>query len=66
GLDVTETEPLPETSKLWELDNVIITPHISGFSPTNEQRQFKIFKDNLIRYLKQKQLFNQVDFGLKY
>ena len=54
GLDVTEPEPLPENSKLWELDNVIITPHTSGFSPTNEQRQFKIFKDNLNRYLNQR------------
>jgi len=66
GLDVTEPEPLPENSKLWELDNVIITPHTSGFSPTNKQRQFKIFKDNLNRYLNQEELLNLIDFDLKY
>lgn len=66
GLDVTEPEPLPETSKLWEMDNVILTPHTSGFSPTNDQRRFEIFKDNLLRYLDQEELLNQVDFELKY
>jgi len=30
GLDVTDPEPLPSTSKLWQMENVIITPHISG------------------------------------
>ncbi|RAK04856.1 phosphoglycerate dehydrogenase-like enzyme [Halanaerobium saccharolyticum] len=66
GLDVTEPEPLPETSKLWELDNVILTPHTSGFSPTNDQRRFEIFKANLKHYLAQEELSNQVDFELKY
>ncbi|MEC9489457.1 MAG: D-2-hydroxyacid dehydrogenase [Halanaerobiales bacterium] len=66
GLDVTEPEPLPATSKLWEMDNVILTPHTSGFSPTNDQRRFEIFKDNLKHYLDQQELLNQVDFKLKY
>lgn len=66
GLDVTEPEPLPETSQLWEMDNLIITPHTSGFSPTNDRRRFEIFKENLKKYLKQKELRNQVDFELKY
>jgi phosphoglycerate dehydrogenase-like enzyme len=66
GLDVTEPEPLPETSKLWEMDNLILTPHTSGFSPTNDQRRFEIFKDNLKHYLNQEELLNQVDFELKY
>ncbi|PUU89662.1 D-2-hydroxyacid dehydrogenase [Halanaerobium sp.] len=66
GLDVTEPEPLPETSKLWEMDNLILTPHTSGFSPTNDQRRFEIFKDNLKNYLNQEELLNQVDFELKY
>ncbi|PUU88174.1 MAG: phosphoglycerate dehydrogenase-like oxidoreductase, partial [Halanaerobium sp.] len=56
GLDVTEPEPLPETSKLWEMDNLILTPHTSGFSPTNDQRRFEIFKDNLKNYLNQEEL----------
>jgi len=66
GLDVTDPEPLPEESKLWELENVILTPHTAGFSPTNDQRRFEIFKNNLKRYLAEKELLNQVDFELKY
>ncbi len=34
GLDVTEIEPLPPTSRLWDLPNVIITPHVGGQSAT--------------------------------
>jgi phosphoglycerate dehydrogenase-like enzyme len=66
GLDVTEPEPLPEKSTLWELDNVILTPHTSGFSPTNDQRRFEIFKDNLKYYVNNESLLNKVDFKLKY
>ena len=66
GLDVTDPEPLPEDSELWELDNLILTPHTSGFSPTNDQRRFEIFKDNLQSYLNGQSLINKVDFELKY
>jgi len=66
GLDVTDPEPLPEESKLWELENVILTPHTAGFSPTNDQRRFEIFRDNLKKYLNNEALLNQVDFKLKY
>lgn len=66
GLDVTETEPLPKESELWELDNLLLTPHISGQSPTNDQHRFAIFKDNLKKYLQNKNLSRQVDFKLKY
>lgn len=66
GLDVTDPEPLPQDSEIWELDNVILTPHTSGFSPTNDKRRFEIFKDNLKRYLNNEELFNKVDFKLKY
>jgi phosphoglycerate dehydrogenase-like enzyme len=66
GLDVTDPEPLPEDSELWELDNLILTPHTSGFSPTNDQRRFEIFKDNLQSYLQNQKLNNLVDFELKY
>lgn len=66
GLDVTEPEPLPEDSELWELDNLILTPHISGQSPTNDQRRFEIFKANFKKYLQNESLSRQVDFKLKY
>lgn len=66
GLDVTKPEPLPETNELWELENVILTPHTSGQSPTNDQRRFNIFKNNLEKYLNKEDLTKQVDFKLKY
>ncbi len=62
GLDVTDPEPLLEDSPLWNLPNVIITPHTSGGSPTNDQRRFEIFNKNLHRYINSQPLDNLVDF----
>ncbi|MFW6269623.1 MAG: D-2-hydroxyacid dehydrogenase [Bacillota bacterium] len=66
GLDVTTPEPLPEDNPLWNLDNVILTPHVSGLSPSNKYRKFDIFKDNLERYIKGENLNNVVDFEREY
>ena len=33
ALDVFATEPLPESSPFWDMDNVVVTPHIAGYSP---------------------------------
>jgi phosphoglycerate dehydrogenase-like enzyme len=66
GLDVTEPEPLPVDSPLWDLPNVIITPHASGSSPSNDQRRFNIFYQNLLRYMDSKPLENTVDFTEGY
>ncbi len=66
GLDVTEPEPLPENSPLWELPNVILTPHTSGGSPTNDKRRTSIFCRNLECYLEGRPLQNQVDFNEEY
>lgn len=46
-LDVFENEPLNESSKLWDMKNVIITPHNSFVSPKNNARLFKLAYDNL-------------------
>lgn len=46
-LDVFEEEPLPESSPLWMLDNVIITPHNSFVSPNNSKRLFDLTYKNL-------------------
>lgn len=51
GLDVFEQEPLPATSPLWKMDNVIITPHASGGSKYYNERAFEVFMDNLAAYL---------------
>lgn len=66
GLDVTDPEPLPKESPLWDMPNVIITPHISGFSPSNGERSMEIFIENLNRFLKNEPLINIVDFELGY
>lgn len=61
GLDVFETEPLPETSPLWQMENVILTPHISGFTADYDERAIDLFTENLRRYLGGKPLLNLVN-----
>lgn len=46
ALDVTDPEPLPKEHPLWNLDNVLITPHNSGFTPFHKQRALAIFFQN--------------------
>jgi phosphoglycerate dehydrogenase-like enzyme len=66
ALDVFETEPLPDSSLLWQLDNVIISPHVSGFSPLYDERASRLFAENLRRYLTGEPLFNLVERGRGY
>lgn len=66
GLDVTETEPLPSESPLWDMDNVIITPHAAGGSQHRMLRITEFFLDNLERYLKGEELKNVVDKQLGF
>lgn len=66
GLDVFETEPLPDSSPLWEMENVLITAHYSGLTPRYNERVFAIFIDNLQRYLRGEELRNVVDKTLGY
>ncbi|MBT4209044.1 D-2-hydroxyacid dehydrogenase [Candidatus Woesearchaeota archaeon] len=60
GLDVFEKEPLSEDSKLWDLDNVIITPHIAGYSNEYWKNQKKLFSENLNRYLNNNTMLNEI------
>lgn len=66
GLDVFEVEPLPESSPLWKLENVIITPHYSGWNPNYTKRVINIFIENLKAYLKKEKMPNLVDKKLGY
>jgi phosphoglycerate dehydrogenase-like enzyme len=61
GLDVFEREPLPPESELWDLPNVIISPHVSGFTPLYDERATDLFAENLRRYLAGEELLNLVD-----
>jgi phosphoglycerate dehydrogenase-like enzyme len=61
GLDVTTPEPLPPDSPLWEMENVILTPHVSGSSPRTRRRGLEFFLANLHRYQKGEPLRSVVD-----
>ena len=61
ALDVFQQEPLSGESELWGLDNVILTPHISGGTPRYMERAVALFCDNLRRYLADEPLQNLVD-----
>ena len=61
GLDVFATEPLPTNSRLWELPNVIFSPHIAGDMEDYNIRATEVFAENLKRYLNGKKLLNVVD-----
>jgi len=66
GLDVFAEEPLPKDSPLWELDNVIISPHVSGFTHHYDRRAINLFSENLRRYLNGQPLLNKVDRDAGY
>jgi phosphoglycerate dehydrogenase-like enzyme len=60
-LDVTEPEPLPEDDPLWELDNVVITPHMSDSVSDWEERFGHYFCESLRRFIDEQPLENIVD-----
>lgn len=61
GLDVFEQEPLPPDSPLWKMENVIISPHVSGFTGAYDERATDLFAENLRRYLTGQPLLNVVN-----
>ncbi len=66
ALDVCHQEPLPASSRLWEIPQVIITPHVAGQSRWRIDRTTEFFCDNLTRYLQGRPLLNVVDKGLGF
>jgi phosphoglycerate dehydrogenase-like enzyme len=63
GLDVFEEEPLPPDHPLWQMDNVIITPHLAGMSTYlyQEERRVELLVENMRRFLANEPLLNELD-----
>ena len=66
GLDVFEEEPLPSDSPLYDLENVILSPHIAGFTLRYDERASDLFAENLRCYLAGAPLLNLVDKARGY
>ncbi|MEP7286909.1 MAG: D-2-hydroxyacid dehydrogenase [Chloroflexota bacterium] len=61
ALDVFVQEPLPSSSPLWKLENVIISPHLGGNTNHYHESAAEVFIENLERYLSKRELLNRVD-----
>jgi phosphoglycerate dehydrogenase-like enzyme/glyoxylase-like metal-dependent hydrolase (beta-lactamase superfamily II) len=61
GLDVTDPEPLPNDHPLWKLRNVVISPHIGGQSAGAMDRQWRLFRENVRRFVAGERLLCVVD-----
>jgi phosphoglycerate dehydrogenase-like enzyme len=66
ALDVTAQEPLPPESPLWELENVILSPHTAALSWHENERIVELFAENLRRYLRGDALLSRVDTSAFY
>ncbi len=66
GLDAHEPEPLPDDHPLWDLENVIITPHYSGMFGDYDAAALEVFVENLKRFRDGQPLRNRVDTELCY
>ena len=66
ALDVFEQEPLSDDSPLWHMPNVILSPHVSGFTPHYDERAMALFAENLRRYVAGEPLLNVVDVQRGY
>ena len=66
ALDVFDEEPLPTSSPLWDMPNVMITPHNSWSTPHYKQREAELFLDNLECFLRGEALRNVVDLSRGY
>jgi phosphoglycerate dehydrogenase-like enzyme len=66
ALDVFEKEPLPDDSPLWEMPNVLVSPHSASTSDRENARITDLFVDNLRRWLKGEELLNVLDATRMY
>jgi len=66
GLDVTDPEPLPAGSPLWQMQNVILTPHVSASSDLGNGARAVIAAENLRRYVEGEKMLSVVDVSRGY
>lgn len=66
ALDVFTTEPLPETSPFWTMDNVFLTPHIAGRSPQYTKRMYDVFLKNIREYPNTSTMINHINLENGY
>jgi phosphoglycerate dehydrogenase-like enzyme len=68
GLDVVDPEPLPKDHRIWDVENIIITPHISGgyHIPETLEKIVQISAKNLRSFVNDEKLINIVDFSTGY
>ncbi len=68
GLDVTDPEPLPDNHPLWDAENLILTPHVSGgyHLAETQKRLFQLSAGNLKKYLAGEKMDSVVDFETGY
>ncbi len=66
ALDVYPVEPLPESSPLWEMKNVILSPHIAGSSRHYLELAIDLFVENMQRYLADQPLLNEFNLERGY
>jgi phosphoglycerate dehydrogenase-like enzyme len=66
ALDVVEREPLPDESPLWDLPNVLISPHSASTVERENERIVDLFIENLQRWLGGRTLLNRFDRSRGY
>jgi phosphoglycerate dehydrogenase-like enzyme/glyoxylase-like metal-dependent hydrolase (beta-lactamase superfamily II) len=66
GLDVTDPEPLPDGHPLWKMPRAVISPHIGGQSPEARERQWRLFRENVRRFVAGEALLCVVDKAKGY
>jgi phosphoglycerate dehydrogenase-like enzyme/glyoxylase-like metal-dependent hydrolase (beta-lactamase superfamily II) len=66
GLDVTDPEPLPNGHPLWSMANVVISPHVGGQSDGGRDRQWRLYRENVRRFVAGEPLLCVVDKNRGY
>jgi len=66
ALDVFEEEPLPSSSPLWKMENVLISPHSASTVPAENRRIAALFANNIRRYSSGQPLINRFDPARRY